>query len=192
MKNLVLTLFATAFFVGGPATATEPVQADNPPPDKPWEEYPLDAVLTELEVDYTLWLEAQLVGDRAEKERLEKNLVGLVNYDIFVNQELVRDLAKRVALASSQKEDATGGPPSAATRSQEKVTFEQAIARLNVKEMLFRSFSRSPSFSNKYRLLGDYIDLLRKELDMPRLKLANARSGNASTDGPQTPSLNRE
>jgi len=192
MKKLLLTLFAAVFCCGAPVSANEPAGAGDAPSDNPGEEYPLDAVLTELEVDYTLWLEAQLVGDRAEKERLEKDLVGLLNYDIYVNQELVRDLAKQVALASLQKEDASGNPLSAAARSEQKVSFEREIARLNVKETLFRSFSRSQAFSNKYRLLGDYIDLLRKELDMPRLKLANARSNSASTEGTQTPSLDRE
>ncbi len=31
---------------------------------------------------------------------------------------------------------------------------------------------RTDAFSNKYRLLGDYIDLLRRELGMTRLELA--------------------
>jgi len=192
MKKLLLTLFAAVFCYGGPVPATEPAGAGDTSADDPLEEYPLDAVLTELEVDYMLWLEAQLVGDRAEKERLEKDLVGLLNYDIYVNQELVRDLAKQVALASSQKEDASGNPLSAAARSEQKAAFEQVIGRLSIKEALFRSFSRSQAFSNKYRLLGDYIDLLRKELDMPRLKLANAKSEDASTDGTHSPAMNRE
>jgi len=192
MKKLLLTLFAVVLCCGAPLTATEPAGAGDTSTDEPWEEYPLDAVLTELEVDYTLWLEAQLVGDRAEKERLEKDLVGLLNYDIYVNQELVRDLAKQVALASLQKEDASGKPLSAAEQSEQKVLFEREIARLSVKEAIFRSFSRSQAFSNKYRLLGDYIDLLRKELGMPKLKLANGRSSNASTEDTQTPSLERD
>ncbi len=42
---------------------------------------------------------------------------------------------------------------------------------INTKEELFRAISKTETFSNKYRLLGDYKSLLRRELDMPKLNL---------------------
>lgn len=47
----------------------------------------------------------------------------------------------------------------------------QLATRINTKEELYRAISKTETFSNKYRLLGDYKSLLRRELDMPKLNL---------------------
>lgn len=45
-----------------------------------------------------------------------------------------------------------------------------------IKEELFRAINRTEAFSNKYRLLGDYGNLLRRELGMPKLNMADIPS----------------
>jgi hypothetical protein len=43
---------------------------------------------------------------------------------------------------------------------------------LQSKRVLVDAITRTDAFSNKYRLLGDYVGLLRREVGLPKLKLA--------------------
>ncbi len=170
-----------------------PVWAADPPPAAvnddtgPWREYSIEGALTELEVDYGLWLETSLSGVQPEVDRLEKAMLGLVNYDIYVSQENVRSLAKAAAVKSWQvKQD------SVSQQTDEAMDLQIAIKSLNAKESLYRSINKTKAFSNKYRLLGDYINLLRRELELPRLKLATEKvtSPSPSNIGSSVPKQN--
>jgi hypothetical protein len=170
---VLIALLATASVVW----ATDPPPATGASTDVSWQEYSLEAALTELEVDYGLWLEVTLTGVDPEVKRLEKTMMGLVNFDIYVSQERVRDLAKATARQSWQDNRDT-------VAQHEQLpddSLQNAIARLNTKESLYRSLTKTQAFSNKYRLLGDYINLLRRELELPRLKLANEKVSDPST-----------
>jgi len=48
----------------------------------------------------------------------------------------------------------------------------QAKQLLSVKERLASTLKQSTAFSNKYRLLGDYLEVLRRELGITRVELA--------------------
>ena len=171
-------------FIALLAAATPARPADSPSTEAndvvgPWQEYSLEAALTELEVDYGLWLETTLAEVQPEVARLEKAMTGLVNYDIYVSQEKVRALAQAAARQSWQVK-----PDSLAPASKESVDLQNAISNLNAKESLYRSISKTKAFSNKYRLLGDYINLLRRELELPRLKLATEKVTNPAPGDP--------
>lgn len=49
---------------------------------------------------------------------------------------------------------------------------KQAKIVLRTKERLYSSIEKSSAFSNKYRLLGDYTDVLKKQLGLSRIELA--------------------
>ena len=179
-KISLLTLIAVV-------TLSSPILADPPEPSstepsavRATEEFILEETIALLQIEYNLWLDAALSGSGAEAERLEENLLGRINLDIIVSQEKVRAMAKEVALASG--DDVSSGPKVPEVDSDE---FKQARNHLNAKEAVFRSAVKTEAFSNKYRLLGDYIDLLRRELKMPRLKLAsNQRPSNSAVTRP--------
>ena len=110
-------------------------------------------------------------------------MFGLINRDIHLSENRVRELAKRAALARGG-EDNQKLPDSEVTDQEQD--FQRGVALLNTKEALYRSLNKTNVFSTKYRLLGDYIDLLRRELQMPRLKLAgitNREKNDNNTEG---------
>ena len=142
------------------------------------EEFNTEETIALLQIEYSLWLDAVLSGDKSEAEYLEKNLLGRINLDIMVSQESVRSMAREVALTP-------GDQVAQESDANDSDEFKQAIRHLNAKEAIFRSAVKTEAFSNKYRLLGDYIDLLRRELKMPRLKLvSNQASSNNNGSQP--------
>ncbi|MEW5797221.1 MAG: hypothetical protein AB1772_12810 [Candidatus Zixiibacteriota bacterium] len=186
MRQPILTLLIAALALVGTAQGEDNPSNDERAVSGPWEEYSLEAALTELEIDYGLWLEMELAGVHPEVERLEKAMLSLLSYDIYVAQERVRELAE----IEAETGDPHPGKPEAAEDQLELETeFYAALEGLNVRETLYRSLRRTKAFSNKYRLLGDYINLLRRELELPRLKLANEKvtHGRAGAPGSQAP-----
>jgi hypothetical protein len=170
MRFVVLAFVVTLTSVAVVA-ADQPGAAQTDISALTWSEYSQQGILSTLELDHDLWLEAQLGGDHDQVARIEKELLGLINRDIFGHQERVREIAKDMVLSSVPGPDSAAAP-AASDSLQSRVDFKGEIDILNAKEALCRSFRRTDAFSNKYRLLGDYIDLLRRELEMPRLKMA--------------------
>jgi len=156
-------------------SAEQPNEATKESPVNRGEEYSQEAILTTLEINHEIWLEAQLAGHSEQADRLESELLWLLNCDIYAHQEEVRQLARELALASLPRPDTSASPAVSDSLTQQLI-FKQEVGLLNSKEALYRSLKKTDAVSNKYRLLGDYIDLLRRELEMPRLKLANSRS----------------
>jgi len=153
------------------------------------EQYSPEQTVAELQAAYDLWLEAVLADDDQEADRLENNLLGMVNDDILVAREQVREKARAVTLSAEVDEGQPTGPDEAKDGSADQQEFSRAIARLKIREALCRSLDRTDAFSNKYRLLGDYIDLIRRELKMPRLKLAVRQKTSSVMSGGTSPGV---
>lgn len=170
MRTPVLFAILAVFVAGGSLGAAEQPAATNKAAVSSWEEYSLETALTELEINYNLWLEMELDGVKPEVDRLEKNLLSLVCNDIYINQERVSYLAKIVAKARMQENQVTS-----AMQQENETAFNKALDDLSAREAVYRALTKTKAFSNKYRLLGDYINLLRRELELPRLKLANEK-----------------
>jgi len=169
MRIPVLITILAVLVAGGSLAAAQP-PANNNASAGSWEEYSLEAALTELEINYNLWLEMELDGVKPEVDRLEKNLLSLVCNDIYMNQQRVSELAEVVAKARMQDNQVTS-----AKQQENEDAFKKALDDLNTREAVHRALTKTKAFSNKYRLLGDYINLLRRELELPRLKLANEK-----------------
>ena len=109
------------------------------------------------------WYEAKLGGDRNQRDRFENAIIELVRIDMEETRQAVRRYARQAAL-----------PPDADRPDDTlaQAAFSRAHAYLNIKEQLSQSFIRVQAFSNKYRLINDYVDLLRKQLDMPKTERA--------------------
>lgn len=135
-----------------------------------------------LSLKYREWVEANLNGAQKESEKLEKSIIQLLNHDMMLSETRVRDLARDAALARVVDEVDQERPTLTEVTEQE-TAFQQGVAILNTKEALYKTINKSIAFSTKYRLLGDYIDLLRRELQLPRLKLASLASRNVSATG---------
>lgn len=187
MRPKILILPAVILFCACPVFAESADSTKSRAPVNPWGEYSQEVLLTTLEINHELWLEAQLAGHREEAAQIEKELIVLLNCDIYANQERVRELAGELVLLSNGHSDTAHS--NAVDSLAQKADFREALGTLNAKEVLHRSMLKTDAFSNKYRLLGDYIDLLRRELDMPRLKLASSKPlpGESSTQSTVRP-----
>ncbi len=136
--------------------------------------YSLPVVIEQLDAYYRAWARAKLDGNEDQREKLENKLYDLVNYDISVTAGKVRQLARLAVLAKGGDPD--HAHPDGADRigSPDGDRFRERLSLLKTKETIYRSLSRTDAFSNKYRLLGDYLGLLRSEQSTPRLELAGA------------------
>lgn len=171
-------ILAGSILAEAPAAELQPAVELQPAADR----------MAQFEQLHTKWLDAILSGNDSDAARFEKDLVGLVSHDILMMQEEVRQLAKEIALNPSVAADQVDDNAIRTLVSDRDIEFDQAIGFLNSKEALYRSVSKSDSFSNRYRLLGDYINLLRRELKMPRLKLAKYDQGLSKNQTGEHPS----
>jgi hypothetical protein len=95
-----------------------------------------------------LWHDANLKGDHARIVKSERVIFDVIQADIGFSRENLKKV--------SHIADSVG-----TVVYQEKV--KQSAGMLRAKERLVNSLRRAKAFSNKYRLLGDYIDLLKIE-----------------------------
>ena len=137
-----------------------------------------EETLEQMSLYYELWVDVNLKGNEEKSAEYEAALIELVGRDVSATELKVRELAERAALSGQETaEPSRKGSGQRVTHSEpageERAAFKQSRSQLSIKETIYHSLGRTDAFSNKYRLLGDYIDLLRRELEMPRLKLAN-------------------
>lgn len=129
--------------------------------------YGSDDLLQQFTHHIDLWHDAVLKGDNDLSRHQAEQLNEMIRRDIKGTEKMVRVLAKQAALEPAD-EDETDKPDAFSPRRQ----FERAHALLELKQTLAQSIERTDAFSNKYRLLGDYRDVIRRQLQMPKLKLA--------------------
>jgi hypothetical protein len=122
------------------------------------------------------WHRAVLSGDSKKVDACRSVIDGLIMADLA---RQVRDLeAKRaVVLAQAALLGDTLTPLSPSRGMEVNAEYAHLLDNFRAKQLVYASYRRSEAFSNKYRLLGDYVDLVRKELGMARLRLAGERVG---------------
>ncbi len=123
-----------------------------------------------------LWCDATLKGDKKAEQRYEQEIFAFLERDIAADEQLV-DACTRQAVeelygplvrdSSNLVVVDSGYRPVVSP-----LLFAQARDLFERKKAVFDALKESDAFSNKYRLLGDYIQLLRRELGLPKLKLA--------------------
>jgi hypothetical protein len=116
------------------------------------------------------WYEATLAGDNGKTREYEQRLVHLLAADIDRTQDQVNTLTAHLADNSSDSLIGPLPPGYSANPIRDSLSILKDQVRL--KRMLLGAITQSDAFSNKYRLLGDYVDLLRREVGLPKLKLA--------------------
>ena len=123
-----------------------------------------------------LWHDATLKGDDKRVREHLAEIEHILDRDIRAGKQTIKLLVQQSTVKNTV-ESAEGQ-----NLLDEKVLSglpkvdRQLILDLNgivtTKALLAESINRTGAFSNKYRLLGDYIELLRRELDLPRLQYA--------------------
>jgi hypothetical protein len=123
-----------------------------------------------------LWHDANLKGDRAKIRKYEDKLYNIMRDDIGSTATVVKRYESEASQSArefkrgdrnwSEQTDDHGD------LRDDRLVLQKARGILKTKQRLAASFIKSPAFSGKYRLLGDYVDILRKEQGMTRIELA--------------------
>ena len=116
-----------------------------------------------------LWYDAVLKGDESRARQFERMIGALIERDLTTDERLV-DAVTREAVGELYPNNPLNDTATAAL-------FDQTCNLFQCKQATFAAWRKSESVSNRYRLLGDYIQLLRRELGLPKLRFAATVQG---------------
>lgn len=135
-----------------------------------------DAAFARLSGTIDRWVQANLDGDDKKVRRYEEAIFHQVEADVLSSRRVVERYEAEVR-GSAREYDRPHD--SRVVRRDDRADLRDDIGDLRrarqllkAKERLVSSLRRTIAFSNKYRLLGDYVEILRRELGMTRLELA--------------------
>lgn len=129
-----------------------------------------------------LWYDAVLKGDDDLVIERQVIILGLLQQDLDSSDyvlgafERLLHRATHDALQLDTSESLKDDYPLLERLDREVYT--HARQDFKVKERIFSAIQRTPALSNKYRLMSDYIEVLRRQVGLPRLKLAMKRDTN--------------
>jgi hypothetical protein len=173
---MLLALPSTLFADGGNGKAVDSnrVTPGDHDPFKPQNKFEV------LSYAIDLWHDATLKGDDGKMKECRDDIQKFLEADIESDRNLIKMLTRQavdgqVAKGEEGKNLIEEKPAKKLSKADQELVNELA-QMIRTKELLVDGISRSEAFSNQYRLLGDYTDLLRKELDMPRLQYAMEKS----------------
>lgn len=115
------------------------------------------------------WHAATLRGDEASIKQSYDSLHAFLVADLERSRNQMRSQATAAAYRQPD-ESPTSSCDESSAKDEE---FARCLDLFKCKEMIAGAISRTDAFSNRYRLLGDYADLLRRELGMNRITLAS-------------------
>lgn len=140
--------------------------------DQPMVKIDRQQTIDKLTAQIEDWHEANLEGKESTINREFAAIVALLEEDIIASRIELRQSAENSALTENNAaQSMVSSKP--VSDQPEQSAFEQRLSTFKTKELIAKSIKHSSAFSNKYRLLGDYVDLLRKELGMPKALLAS-------------------
>ena len=119
-------------------------------------------VLDGLHHAVDLWYDAILKNDQDLARR----------YEQLIDNILYEDLAATEKEYVNAKLDSSQQEPTKQV-SARGLSEDFLRRQLEVKQQIAQAVHEEPGFSRKYRLLGGYINALRKELGLPELKFAD-------------------
>lgn len=193
LAKLVLTiglLLIGTTLLGADQDASGNLGQKNQPAQNPKQlSFEVNTTSQVLEHTVDLWHDAVLKGNDKQSDFFFGEICNIITEDIQENdiqmKMLVREIEYMYRENSSEGENLIEANHNDKKIDEYKKYLPIISSSICIKEELFRALSRTNAFSNKYRLLGDYKNLLRKELGMPKLQVADLQSQKgkqASTD----------
>lgn len=160
VAGLALLLGAGALWAGDKAEskkADSPKQAQAAEPERR-----VDYTLEGLSHAMDLWYDAILKDDQALAGRYEKLIDNILTEDISATE-----------LACQRLEKKSDSETMKHARAECKQETDRVRLLIQEKTELARQVRANVEFREKYRRLGIYINLLRRELGMPKAKFAD-------------------
>jgi hypothetical protein len=125
------------------------------------------------------WVEAHLASNDRLADQLQSKIMKLIDQDIRDSEK--SDQRAEIERLRSRKE-VTQTQPGTHDRRDDRLDLRddrrdsrQADALVRSKKLLAENIRQADAFSNKYRLMGDYLELLRRETGKTKAELAEDR-----------------
>lgn len=133
------------------------------------------ATLDRLSGTIDHWVEANLIGHNKKARSYEESILEQIQADIASSRQ---QLERYEAEVHSSAREYNRLPQSRAARHDDRADLSDDVKDLHLakrllkeKERLASSLRKVTTFSNKYRLLGDYIEVMRRELGIVKVEL---------------------
>jgi len=134
-------------------------------------------VLKNLSHEIDLWHDAALKRNGKRTRTHEKRMLDIIKADIQARERVICRFENEAVAAV--KDVVSEPDPIAVAPAVEKREARDDIKDLRkakqlvkAKELLFDSIKRTDTFSNRYRLLGDYLEIVKRESRMNTVELA--------------------
>jgi hypothetical protein len=171
-----LVLLVTTAFAADPVN--QPSQNAQPEPAKNVPQMKFEANTTYQLLGHTtdLWHDAVLKGNERQANFYLVEINDIIAEDIQTDRLQMKMVVRQIEHFYRQQSSENLNLVAGSVETEDIIRYKEFLplisANINVKEELYQAMNRTDAFSNKYRLLGDYKDLLRRELGMPRLNVA--------------------
>ena len=137
-------------------------------------------VAEQIDQAFEAWVEATLNGVDDVALLKERSLLEVLRYDLNMTEARVRELARQAVLAQD-----SGSSRRFEDAAVSRADFKEALSCLKAKRAIIGSLERTEAFSNKYRLFGDYLAVIRQELGLRPVKLAESESAERAATRPE-------
>lgn len=177
MRN-VIVLTAAAMILATAVVAAEPVEVvgDSREILREQEQSNLTVLAyNELSAAVDSWHEAVLHGHVKQAKSLHGQLLALIKADIHRSRSEYTSFEKEFSRSRREAAQTAGAPGAIDDRTDkrdDRLDLERAQSLVKVKQRLFDSIQRSNSDSYNYRLVNDYLDVLRYEQQHNRVEIA--------------------
>ena len=175
--HLIFTIIVLAF-ASGAATAGNDLEKKQDKSEIRQDKMELvatSAALARLSGTIDRWVEANLTGHNKKANRYEESILEQIQADIASSR---RQIERYEAEVRSSAREYKSLHQSQAARHDDRADLRDDVKDLHLagrllkeKERLASSLRKVTAFSNKYRLLGDYMEVMRRELGMAKVEL---------------------
>lgn len=132
-------------------------------------------ILNQLSLNTDLWHVAVIRGEDEKALGYQKVLATIIRTDVMASEQLVRKLARRTAIAGISLMNSDGGDEvlkkSKARRSLVSEAFTRNLRLLRAKAKVLQSIDRNQLSANTYKLLGRYMNILRRQIGLEKVWL---------------------
>ena len=183
MKNFSIIFIFLLVLSVGMVVAVDKAQPPQNNQQNPKLIFSINETLNHLAHHIDLWHDANLKGDQEKIKLYEGVIDDIINENIAQTKAAVRNYAQLAVLegvTSDDKELSLTEPDQTPNQSSE--IFKGLVGNLNSQKKLSQAIQKTNVFSNKYRLLGDYIYLLKNELKIIKVELAQEEDNNKETE----------
>lgn len=115
-----------------------------------------------MEIDY--WHDATLKANKSAVAEHKRIIHEIISQNIKENHQFI----------SYAKLDASYTKETMHTKSDDKTALSKDESVFRAKKLIFDSLKKSQSFAYSYRLLADYLQILKDEIDAHKIEVADA------------------